>query len=238
MDEIDDHSVDFVLADLPYGTTQNAWDVVIPFEPLWKQYKRVVKKNGAICLFSSQPFTTLLNYSNLAWYRYEWIWMKSRATGFLDANRKPLKKHEIISVFYEESPAYHPQGIVPYNKLNRRGKSGTGSNWGQVQSNNYVQKFTNYPVSTIYFASVQDKLHPTQKPLDLLKFFIATYTNPGELVLDNCAGSCGVAIAAKELKRSWICIEISPEFCDNGQQRFEKHFEGVVNEIVSDDFIQ
>ena len=144
-----DGCIDMVLCDLPYGTTACKWDTCIPFEPLWEQYNRLVKPTGAILLFGSQPFTTALNQSNIKLFRYEWIWVKNNPTGFQLANKRPLKKHEIISVFYQRQPVYNPQGLLPYGKTNRR--SSAGANWAELKSNSYTQKYTNYPTQILEF---------------------------------------------------------------------------------------
>ena len=175
MKGIPDGSIDMILCDLPYGTTNCKWDTVIPFEPLWEQYNRIIKDNSAIVLFGSQPFTTELNHSNLKMFRYEWIWIKNNSTGFQLANKRPLKKHEIISVFYRKQPTYNPQGLQVYGKINRR--KSTGDNWSEMNNNEYIQRFTNYPTQILEFGYDKEKLHPTQKPVALLEYLIKTYTN-------------------------------------------------------------
>ena len=174
MKGIPDGSIDMILCDLPYGTTNCKWDTVIPFEPLWEQYNRIIKDNSAIVLFGSQPFTTELNHSNLKMFRYEWIWIKNNSTGFQLANKRPLKKHEIISVFYRKQPTYNPQGLQVYGKINRR--KSTGDNWSEMNNNEYIQRFTNYPTQILEFGYDKEKLHPTQKPVALLEYLIKTYT--------------------------------------------------------------
>ena len=136
MKNIPDKSIDMILCDLPYGTTKNKWDTVIPFDKLWEQYKRIIKDNGAIVLFGSEPFSTELNHSNIKMFRYEWIWVKNNSTGFQLANKRPLKKHEVISVFNKKQPVYNPQGLIPFGKTNKRGS--TGDNWSEMGSNEYV----------------------------------------------------------------------------------------------------
>ena len=218
MKDIPDGSVDMILCDLPYGTTSCKWDSVIPFEPLWEQYKRIIKDNGAIVLFGSQPFTTELNHSNLKMFRYEWIWLKNNSTGFQLANKMPLKKHETISVFYKKLPSYNPQGLIPYGKVNRRGSCGNGGHLAN-EVNKYVQQFTNYPTQILEFGYDKDKFHPTQKPVALLEYLIKTYTNPGEVVLDNCMGSGSTGVACVNTGRRFIGIELDNGYFDVAEKR-------------------
>jgi len=223
---IPDKSIDMILCDLPYGTTRNKWDSIIPFDELWTQYERVIKDNGAIVLTCSQPFTTALNQSNPSLYRYEWIWIKNNTTGFQLANKRPLKKHENISVFYKKQPTYNPQGLKEYGKENRRGS--TGENWSEMKSDSYVQKFTNYPTQILEFAYDSDKYHPTQKPVDLFAYLIKTYTNEGETVLDNCMGSGTTAVAAVRNNRNFIGFELEREYVEIANKRLDNETE--VNE--------
>lgn len=215
-----DNSVDMILCDLPYGTTSNAWDSIIPLEQLWKQYERVIKDNGAIVLTCSQPFTTTLNESNKKLFRYEWIWIKNNSTGFQLANKRPLKKHENISVFYKKQPTYNPQGLQPYGKVNKRGSM--GDNWSEMGSNQYVQKWTNYPTQILEFAYDKDKYHPTQKPVALFEYLIKTYTDEGQVVLDNCLGSGTTAVACETTKRKWIGFETEPKYIEIINKRLEQ----------------
>ena len=210
MKDIPDKSIDMILCDLPYGTTACSWDTVIPFESLWEQYNRIIKDNGAIVLFGSQPFTTELNHSNLKMFRYEWIWMKNNSTGFQLANKRPLKKHETISVFYRKQPTYNPQGLQLFGKVNRR--KSTDDNWSEMNANEYVQQFTNYPTQLLEFAYDKEKLHPTQKPVALLEYLIKTYTNEGEVVLDNCMGSGSTCVAAVNTGRHYIGFELDEKY--------------------------
>ena len=221
MKRIPDKSVDMILCDLPYGTTRNKWDEVIPFGLLWEQYERVSKDNGAIALFGSQPFTTALNNSNRKLYRYEWIWIKNNSTGFQLANKRPMKKHEIISVFYDKQPTYNPQGLQPYGKVNKRGSM--GNNWDEMSSNQYMQKYTNYPTQLLEYSYDKEKMHPTQKPVALCEYMIKTYTNEGETVLDNCMGSGTTAIACLNTNRNFIGFELDKEYFDIANERIDKH---------------
>jgi len=219
MKELPDGCVDLVLCDLPYGTTACKWDTVIPFEPLWAQYRRIAKKNAAIVLTASQPFTTALIASNMRDFRYCWVWRKSRATGFQNANRMPMKEHEDVAVFYRVQPTYNPQGVVPFGRINKRGS--VGENWGGDGSlvNEYSQKLTNYPRSVLDIPVAGSTVHPTQKPVELMEYLIKTYTNDGEVVLDNCMGSGTTAVACKETGRHYIGIEIEPKYCDIARRR-------------------
>ncbi len=221
MKKIDDKSIDMILCDLPYGTTACKWDIVIPFDKLWEQYERIIKDNGAICLFGSQPFTTILNNSNLNLYKYEWIWIKNNSTGFQHANKRPMKKHEIISVFYNKQPTYNPQGLKPYNKINRRGSK--PETIREIKSNEYIQQFTNYPTQLLEFAYDKEKLHPTQKPVALCEYLIKTYTNENELVLDNCMGSGTTAIACINTNRNYIGFELDTTYYNLANERIQKH---------------
>jgi site-specific DNA-methyltransferase (adenine-specific) len=227
MAKFPDKSVDMILCDLPYGTTACKWDIIIPFEPLWKQYKRIIKDNAAIVLTASQPFTSLLVSSNLEMFKYEWIWEKSKASDFINANYRPMKKHENVLVFSNgnASPGcnnkmpYNPQGIIlKETKKVRKGSLGIGRDRNSQQGD-YISKGTNYPTSVLSFSSEGKTIHPTQKPKELFEYLIKTYTNENEIILDNTAGSCTTAIAAKNTKRKWICIEQNDEYCEKSKQR-------------------
>lgn len=220
MKNIPDKSIDMILCDLPYGTTACKWDNVIPFDPLWQQYKRIIKDNGAVVLFGSQPFTTYLNISNIEDYRYEWLWIKNNQTGFQLANKRPMKKHEIISVFYNKQPTYNPQGLKAYGKINKRGS--TGDNWSQMRSNSYTQKWTNYPTQILNFPYDKNKIHPTQKPVALLEYLIKTYTNENETVLDNCMGSGSTGVACINTDRNFIGFELDENYFNIAQDRLRK----------------
>jgi len=215
---IPDKSIDMILCDLPYGTTRNKWDSVIPLDKLWKQYERVIKDNGAIVLTSQQPFTTKLIQSNIKLFRYEWIWHKSTKTGFLNAHRQPLKNHETICVFYKKLPNYQPQ-TDKCEKINRRGKIGT--NYMENYANEYIQKEENYPTSIIFFKSESKPLHPTQKPVQLFEYLIKTYTKEGDIILDNCIGSGTTAIAATISHRRWLGFEIEPKYIEISNKRLD-----------------
>lgn len=234
MREIPDKSIDMILCDLPYGTTACKWDTVIPFEPLWKQYKRIIKDNGAIVLTASQPFTSALVMSNIAMFKYEWIWEKSKATDFINANYRTMKKHENILVYSKGGAApgckirmpYNPQGlIVKESKKVRKGSLGIGRD-RVSQQGEYISKAINYPTSILGFANEGKTAHPTQKPVALFEYLIRTYTNEGDTVLDNCIGSGTTAIAALNTGRLFIGIEKEEKYCEIARQRVAQQQSG------------
>lgn len=198
------HSVDMILADLPYGTTANKWDSVIPLDILWQQYKRIIKPEGAIVLMAQQPFSTVLAASNLSQLRYEWVWEKNRTTGFLNAKKAPLKAHEVALVFYGRSPTYNPQMTTgtPYKVLSGR----QSSNYGQLDRTLNDNSGTRYPKTVLRF-DCERGLHPTQKPVALMEYLIRTYTNAGETVLDNTMGVGTTGVACVRADRAFIGIE-------------------------------
>jgi len=219
-------SVDLVCADLPFQITSCAWDTLIPFAPLWAQYKRLLKPGGAVVLFGSQPFTSALVTSNPRWFRYDLVWQKSNPSGFLDANRKPLRAHESILVFAEGRHTYNPQfWYVPEDKRDKRQKRIRKEEPQRVYS---VRKETvrreddgrRYPLSILSVPSAWGKkMHPTQKPVALLEYLVKTYTNEGELVLDNTAGSFTTGVACVNTGRRFIGIEKSAEYFNIGRER-------------------
>ena len=210
MKQVPDKSIDLILCDLPYGTTQNKWDTIIPFDKLWAQYKRIIKDNGAILLFSQMPFGANLIMSNPKMFRYEWIWEKENSTGFLQAKKMPLKKHENILVFYKHLPTYNPQmreGFKPYSQTSGR----HSSNYNDYKATTTISDGTRYPIDIIKFN--RDKgLHPTQKPVALLEYLIKTYTNEGDTVLDNCMGSGSTGVACKNTNREFIGMELDEKY--------------------------
>ena len=224
MKRIPDGSVDMILCDLPYGTTACKWDSVIPFEPLWVQYERVIKDNGAIVLTSDEPFTSQLINSNIEKFRYKWIWKKSYSTGFMNANKMPLKNVEDVLVFYKKLPTYNPQGIIEANKkqVRKRDKGTTIYNDMGLKEGAYMQKFTNYPKQVIETTKKEKTYHPTQKPVALFEYLIKTYTNEGETVLDNCMGSGTTAIACMNTGRNFIGFEQDKHYCDIANERIQK----------------
>lgn len=221
MDKIADGSVDMALCDLPYGTTQNKWDSVIPLQQLWTQYKRVIKPNGAIVLFGSQPFTSRLIMSNEVWFRYEIIWEKSRTTGFLDANRKPLKVHENICVFYQYLPVFNPQ-MTPTKRQTRKHQANRAAMYGNHNAIEIDNGGKAYPQSLVYCANEGITDHPTQKPLEILRYLIRTYTNEGDTVLDNCMGSGSTLVACIEENRNGIGIEMDAHYFKVASERIQK----------------
>ena len=220
MKNIPDGSVDLVLTDPPYGKTANKWDRVIPLELMWEQLNRIIKPNGAILIFGSEPFSSVLNFSNIKNFKYEWIWKKPNSTGFNMARKRPLKNFEKISVFYKKQPKYNPQGLKPYGKINRRSKS--GDNWGEMKTNEYIQEFTNYPTQELCFKYDKKKVHPTQKPVALLEYLIKTYTDEGETVLDFTAGSGSTGVACVNTNRNFIGIELDKGYFDIAEKRINE----------------
>ena len=211
--------VNMVLTDPPYGTTQNKWDSIIPLMPMWEKLELLTNENSVILLFSSQPYTTILNNSNAKYLKYEWVWIKNNSTGFQLANKRPLKKHELISVFYKKQPTYNPQGLIECNKPNKRGSM--GDNWGEMSSNYYIQKYTNYPTSILEFPYDKKRYHPTQKPVALLEYLIKTYTNEGDLVLDFTMGSGSTGVACLNTNRKFIGIELDEKYFNIAKDRLE-----------------
>lgn len=224
MREIPNGSIDLILCDLPYGTTRNKWDSVIPLDLLWKQYERIIKDNGAIVLTAQTPFDKILGSSNLKMLKYEWIWQKNVATGHLNAKKMPMKNHENILVFYKKLPTYNPQmtrGNAYHNK--RKPINDSGSNYGQVVRTDTINEGSRYPLSVIEFDR-EIGLHPTQKPVELMEYFLKTYTNENDTVLDNCIGSGTTAIAAINLKRNWIGIELEEEYVEIANNRINNGY--------------
>ncbi|MBD2316686.1 DNA-methyltransferase [Phormidium tenue] len=223
MKDIADRSIDCIICDLPYGVTACKWDVVIPFEPLWEQYKRIIKPNGAIALFGSQPFTSALVMSNPKWFKYEWIWEKSVSSGFLDANRKPLKIHENILIFYKQTPNYNPQMRKgePYIKHQSPNRAAA---YNKIKACTLINEGQRFPNTVIKIRNGNNKSsHPTQKPVPLIEYLIKTYTQEGELILDNTAGSGTLAIAAINTNRQYICIEKDPHYFEVMRDRIANH---------------
>ena len=221
MPSIPDKSIDMILCDLPYGTTACKWDQVIPFEPLWKEYKRLIKDHGAIVLTASQPFTSALVMSNTVMFKYCWVWIKTKASGHLDAKRKPMRKHEDILVFGENGyPKYYPQGLIDGEFKTGRDVDMTGRVYSQYNNHGTSNK-GNYPKTTLEIANPSNTghLHPTQKPVALFEYLIRTYTNEGDLVLDNCIGSGTTAIAALNTGRHFIGIEKEPKYVEIARKR-------------------
>lgn len=219
MKNIPDKSIDCIICDPPYGTTACKWDSVIPFEPLWEQYNRIIKDNGAILLFGSEPFSTELRHSNLKMFKYDWIWEKEQGANFMLCKYQPYKVHEIISVFGKKTPCYNPQMTTGKPYISGKGNSGEITNCvTKVQTKN---NGTRYPRSIQKFSTDKAKgsLHPTQKPVALIEYLIKTYTNEGETVLDNCMGSGTTGVACKNLNRKFIGIELDDTYYEIAKNR-------------------
>ena len=232
-EKIPDNSIDMILADLPYGTTACKWDSIIPLEPLWKQYKRVIKENGAIVLTASQPFTTKLINSNIEWFRYEWIWCKNRTTGSLLANKRPLKGHENILVFYKRQPTYNPQMVKrkpeEIKRLSKKSVNTKVRGFKHEASHTANRKDykMKYPNSKLFFKTVFNRSknkteHPTQKPVSLFEYLIKTYTNKNEIVLDNVIGSGTTAVACLKTNRKFIGFEKEEKYYNIALKRIGK----------------
>ncbi len=228
MKDIPDKSIDMILCDLPYGTTACKWDTIIPFEPLWEQYERVIKDNGAIVLTAKQPFTSKLVTSNVDGFRYELIWEKEKGTDFGNANRKPLNAHENILVFYKKQPTYNKQMTKgkPYIKKNNRNNNGSDLNFTSDNSGVWINKGERTPISVLKIARDNihkgKNIHPTQKPVPLFEYLIKTYTNEGETVLDNCMGSGTTGVACINTNRNFIGFELDKHYYDIAKERIQK----------------
>jgi site-specific DNA-methyltransferase (adenine-specific) len=239
MKDIPDKSIDMVLCDLPYGTSACKWDSILPFDELWKNYERVIKDNGAIVLFGSEPFSSYLRTSNIKLYKYDWKWEKPSGANFLNFKYQPAKVHEDIMVFGKMAVSYSKRGNMTYNPQMESGKlykqlSGKQKNdYGnstvrtpikQTVTENDGQR---YPRSIQRFSLDKDKLHPTQKPVSLLEYLIFTYSDGGGIILDNCAGSMSTVIAAINTGRECIAIEKDAHYYSIGCKRVEEH----INEL-------
>lgn len=217
-------SIDLILCDLPYGTTQNVWDSIIPLEKLWQEYHRIIKPNGVIVLTSQGIFTAKLILSNTEDFKYKIIWVKSKATNFLNANKQPLRKHEDICVFYSKPPTYNPQMQLgdPYDKGIRKNQL-TGS-YGTFSPSHVKSDGNRYPSDVIYFKTAESEgevFHPTQKPVELGRYLIRTYSNPGDLVLDNASGSGSFLVSAYMERRKFIGIELNQETILHRQKKLD-----------------
>jgi site-specific DNA-methyltransferase (adenine-specific) len=227
MNKIPDKSIDMILCDLPYGTTACSWDTIIPFEPLWKHYERIIKDNGAIVLTASEPFASYLRVSNIAIYKYDWIWEKERPSNPILANKQVLKYHEMICIFYKKQCNFIPQlrKRDEKNKRNnkpRKFKSGVTNDvpnsvgMNETGMNDFIK-----PKSVLKF-NMERGLHPTQKPVALMEYLIKTYTNEGETVLDNCMGSGTTGVACKNTNRNFIGIEMDETYFNIAKTRIEE----------------
>lgn len=232
MKKIPDGSVDMILCDLPYGTTACKWDSVIPFDALWTQYRRICK--GAVVLTASNPFTCALGASNLSGLKYSWYWRKSRATGHMNAKKMPMKDVEDILVFYDKPPVYNPQGLIQCDRAVKNSAShrargvstdATSVITGGITRAEYKQTATGYPRQILEFASEGNTAHPTQKPVALMEYLIRTYTNEGDVVMDNCMGSGTTGIACANTGRKFIGIERDEKYFDIAKSRIEQAFD-------------
>ena len=230
MKQIEDKSIDMILCDLPYGTTACKWDVIIPFEPLWEQYRRIIKDNGAIVLTASQPFTSALVMSNISLFRHSWIYKKKCASNFAQAKYSPMKEHEDVVVFGLSKVKYYPIK----EERQGRGAERVKHNFNETQSGEFtcIRKAKPSPTELRYPSSIQEFNnravgdrgdHPTQKPVALFEYLIRTYTNEGVTVLDNCAGSGTTAIACLNTKRNYICIEKDEKYFNIAEKRIKNH---------------
>ena len=234
MKDMEENSVDTIITDPPYGIINCKWDSAIDFELMWEQLHRVIKPNGAIVLFGSEPFSSALRMSNIKNYKYDWVWDKGKTTGFVHANNKPLKNYELISIFSEGTTVhktqsknrmtYNPQGLLEVNKkqINNDSKHGNITGKRPSHKREYIQKYTNYPKMLLKFNSEQG-FHPTQKPVKLIEYLIKTYTQENETVLDFTSGSGTTAIACLNTNRNYICIEKDETYFKQSLERIKNH---------------
>jgi len=221
MKDIPSKNVNMILCDLPYGTTRNKWDNIIDIKLLWLQYERIIKDIGIIILTAQTPFTEIIGSSNLKMLKYKWCWIKQQGTGFLNSKKMPLKATEDILVFYKKIGTYNPQmrtGFKPY--IAKRKDKSYSDNYGKQKCVNTINTTGNrFPLNWIEFKYNKEKLHPTQKPVELFEYLIKTYSNEGDLILDNCAGSGTTGVACKNLNRNFILIELDKNYCDIANKR-------------------
>ncbi len=234
MKDIPGGSVDMILCDLPYGTTRCKWDVRIPFDKLWKQYNRILKENGAVVLFAAEPFASLLRMSNIKNYKYDWVWDKVKGTGFLNAKKQPMRCHELICVFYRRQCVYNPQKTSGHKKKGSfRAANLQTEVYGSMKKDYSYSSSERYPRSIQVFSTdtQNSSLHPTQKPVALLEFLVKTYTNPGEVVLDNCMGSGSTGVACANTGRHFIGMELNEDYFRIAEDRILKKRQEVHHEI-------
>jgi site-specific DNA-methyltransferase (adenine-specific) len=239
MKDVPDGSIDMILCDLPYESTSSRWDKAIPLNALWGHFTRIIKGNGAIVLFGAEPFASKLRMSAPDLYKYDWVWVKNNAVGFVNAKLKPMNKHEVICVFSkgktsngnQNNMPYYPQGLVPFGREVRSGnKSGKDNTYWRpsLKSSNgggYIQQFTNYPTTVLQFDKVQKAVHPTQKPVPLLEYLIRTYTpDEGATVLDNCMGSGSTGVACANTGRKFIGMELDDTYFNIASERVSGAF--------------
>lgn len=228
MVNIPDKSVDMILCDLPYGITQSKWDVIIPFDKLWEQYNRIIKPNGAVVLFGNEPFSSALRFSNMQYWKYDWIWDKKNKTGILNCKKRPLKQFENIMVFYKKQCIYNPQMTKGRFRNKKITTKKVFDAYGDL--NNEVDNYNDeyYPSNILEFSNagnMKGKLHPTQKPVPLFEYLIKTYTKQGDIVLDNCMGSGTTGIACINTDRKFIGIELDNEYYNLAKDRIHKHID-------------
>jgi len=223
MKEIESGSIDMILADPPYGTTACKWDSIVPLEQMWEQLKRIIKPSGAIVMTASQPFTTTLIASNMKDFKYCWYWEKEKAGNFQLAKKRAMKRIEDVCVFYSKQCTYNPQGLIGCDRVVKNNKTKNGS-MGHLSSvgkrESYIQKFTNYPNDRLNFKN-EKGMHESQKPVALMEYLIKTYTNEGETVLDFTMGSGSTGVAAKNLNRNFIGIELDGNYFEIAKKRIE-----------------
>ena len=222
MKDIPNGSIDMILADLPYGTTACKWDTIIPFEPLWKQYKRIIKDNGAIVLFGNEPFSSHLRIHAIEMYKYDWKWDKVRGSNFATVKIRPFNSFEDIMVFYKKQPTYNPQMEIGTPYTQKQGYVGDAKQTGLHKKDVItVNKGERYPLSILRF-SKETGLHPTQKPVPLLEYLIKTYTNEGDVVLDNTMGSGTTGVACINTNRSFIGMELDDKYFEIAKERINE----------------
>ena len=221
---IPDSSVDLILVDPPYGSTRCAWDIVIPFDALWQQYQRVIKENGAILIFASEPFASHLRLSNLEWYKYDLYWKKEKPTNFMNLKKRAGKLTENICVFYKNQPTYNPQMVKHEGKLVKNSPNSEVSSKWDRRITPYVDTGYRYPCDILEFRreKLGSTLHPTQKPLALIEYLVKTYSNEGDVILDSCMGSGTTGVAAKRLQRDFIGIELDEKYFEIAKKRIEE----------------
>lgn len=223
MKTIESGSVDAIITDPPYGTTACKWDSVIDFELMWEQLNRIIKPNGAIVLFGSEPFSSALRMSNIKNYKYDWVWIKEQGTGFLNAKRQPLRNNEQISVFYKKQCTYNPKMIGNEKRIvKRKNKPQTTDNYGFSMQPTESVYYGRYPNNTLIFNRDNNKQHPTQKPILLMEYLIRTYTNEGETVLDFTTGSGSTMVACQNTNRNGIGIEMDENYFNIAKQRIKE----------------
>lgn len=224
MKDIPDKSADMILCDLPFGTTQCKWDSIIPFEPLWEQYERIIKDNGIIILFGAEPFSSLLRVSNIKLFRYDLIWEKTHPVGFLNAKKQPLRSHENIHIFYKKQPVYNPIKTTGHKRKTAVKRKDDTEIYGKQNGIQNYDSTERYPRSVLRFSSDKQKmaLHPTQKPLALIEYLMQTYSNKGALVIDNCMGSGTTGEACVRTGRDFIGIELDVKHFETAKHRIER----------------